>query len=52
MFRLKLAVLPGATALVLFVLVALLAPWLAPYAPGEVVGSAWSGVTPENWLGT
>ncbi|WP_413453363.1 ABC transporter permease [Erwinia persicina] len=52
MFRLKLAVLPGATALVLFFLVALLAPWLAPYAPGEVVGSAWGGVTPENWLGT
>ncbi|MFG1175104.1 ABC transporter permease [Erwiniaceae bacterium CAU 1747] len=52
MFRLKLAVLPGLTGLGLFILVAIFAPWLSPYAPDQVVGSAWSGVTAENWLGT
>ncbi|ROR05661.1 ABC transporter permease [Erwinia sp. JUb26] len=52
MFRLKLAVLPGVTGLGLFILVAVFAPWLSPYAPDQVVGSAWSGVTAENWLGT
>lgn len=52
MFRLKFAVLPGVTGLGLFILVAVFAPWLSPYAPDQVVGSAWSGVTAENWLGT
>ncbi|CCG86536.1 ABC transporter permease [Erwinia piriflorinigrans] len=52
MLRVKLAVLPGAIGLSLFILVALLAPWLAPWAPDQVVGSAWSGMTPQNWLGT
>lgn len=52
MFRLKFAVLPGAIGLGLFILVAIFAPWLSPYAPDQVVGSAWSGVTAENWLGT
>ena len=52
MFRLKFAVLPGVIGLGLFILVAIFAPWLSPYAPDQVVGSAWSGVTAENWLGT
>ncbi|WP_168403108.1 ABC transporter permease [Erwinia amylovora] len=52
MLRLKVAVLPGAIGLSLFILVALLAPWLSPYAPDQIVGSAWSGMTPQNWLGT
>jgi peptide/nickel transport system permease protein len=37
MFRLKLSVLPGVIGLSLFVLVALLAPWLAPFG-GRVAG--------------
>ena len=52
MFRLKFAVLPGVIGLGLFILVAIFAPWLSPYAPDQVVGSAWSGVTADNWLGT
>lgn len=52
MFRLKLALLPGVIGLALFILVAVFAPWLSPYAPDQVVGSAWAGVSPENWLGT
>lgn len=52
MLRLKVAVLPGAIGLSLFILVALLAPWLSPYAPDQIVGSAWSSMTPQNWLGT
>ena len=52
MIRLKFAVLPGVIGLGLFILVAIFAPWLSPYAPDQVVGSAWSGVTAENWLGT
>ena len=43
MLRLKLAVLPGAIGLSLFILVALLAPLISPYAPDQVVGSAWAG---------
>ncbi|CAO97435.1 ABC transporter permease [Erwinia tasmaniensis] len=52
MLRVKLAVLPGIIGLSLFILVALFAPWLAPWAPDQVVGSAWSEMTPQNWLGT
>lgn len=52
MFRLKLSVLPGVIGLGLFILVAIFAPWLSPYAPDQVVGSAWSGVSAQNWLGT
>jgi peptide/nickel transport system permease protein len=34
------------------VLSALLAPWLAPYANGEVVGDVWAPMNAQHWLGT
>jgi len=34
------------------VLVALLAPWLAPYENGQVIGDVWAPMSDKAWLGT
>ncbi|MFE8116848.1 ABC transporter permease [Brenneria goodwinii] len=49
---LKPSVVLGLLGLSLFILVALLAPWLAPYPADQVVGGAWLGPTDNLWLGT
>ena len=34
------------------VLVALLAPWIAPYENGQVIGDVWAPMSNKAWLGT
>ena len=34
------------------VLVALLAPWIAPYDNGQVIGDVWAPMSDKAWLGT
>ncbi|HXR02101.1 MAG TPA: ABC transporter permease [Pseudomonas sp.] len=48
----KLSHLPGIAGLILFVGVALLAPWLSPHAPDQVIGMAWDQPSPLAPLGT
>jgi peptide/nickel transport system permease protein len=42
----------GLTGLTLFVLIAVFAPWLAPYAPDKVIGMAWQAPDATLRLGT
>jgi len=35
-----------------FVLVAILAPWLAPHTAAEIVGDVWAPASAQFWLGT
>lgn len=42
----------GLFMLAAFILVAVLAPWLAPFDPRDSVGIPNEGPTPEHWLGT
>ncbi|MZH97161.1 ABC transporter permease [Dickeya dianthicola] len=48
----KPSVVFGLLGLGLFIGVALLAPWIAPYPADKVVGGAWLGPMPQVWLGT
>ncbi|WP_192458401.1 ABC transporter permease [Musicola keenii] len=48
----KFSVVLGLLGLGVFIAVALLAPWLAPYPADRVVGGAWLGPTSQAWLGT
>lgn len=48
----KIVHLPGIVGLILFVAVALLAPWLAPHAPDQVIGAAWDVSSALAPLGT
>jgi peptide/nickel transport system permease protein len=46
------AAVAGATVVLLFLLVAVLAPWLAPYDPGaQALDSGLSGPSRAHWLG-
>lgn len=36
----------------LYFLVAIFAPWIAPYGMAEVVGDVWEPASAEHWLGT
>ena len=35
-----------------FILVAIFAPWIAPYSEAETVGDTWAGMSAHSWLGT
>lgn len=48
----KLSLLPGLLGLLLFIAVALLAPWISPYAPDKVIGMAWDAPSALARLGT
>nr|WP_113865309.1 ABC transporter permease [Brenneria salicis]NMN93072.1 peptide/nickel transport system permease protein [Brenneria salicis ATCC 15712 = DSM 30166]RBP65149.1 peptide/nickel transport system permease protein [Brenneria salicis ATCC 15712 = DSM 30166]RLM31657.1 ABC transporter permease [Brenneria salicis ATCC 15712 = DSM 30166] len=48
----KLSALLGLSGVSVFVLVALLAPWLAPYPADQVIGGAWRGPMDNALLGT
>ncbi|MGA6994353.1 MAG: hypothetical protein WBX50_10705, partial [Candidatus Deferrimicrobiaceae bacterium] len=46
------AAVAGAAVVLLFLLVAVLAPWLAPYDPGaQALDSGLSGPSWSHWLG-
>jgi len=42
----------AAVVLVLLLLAALLAPWIAPYGENEIVGEFWEPFSARSWLGT
>lgn len=44
--------LVGITIVLVMVLAALLAPWIAPYDPAALVGKGLQGSSAEHWLGT
>lgn len=47
-----LAAWAGLVLTTLFLLAALLAPWLAPYGLGQIVGGVWEPSSSQYWLGT
>lgn len=49
---LKLVHLPGIVGSILFVVVAVFAPWLSPHAPDQVIGAAWDLPSQLSPLGT
>ena len=42
----------GMVVIVIYVIAAVFAPWLAPYGESDVVGKAYQPSGPEFWLGT
>lgn len=50
--RIPLGALIGLVMTVLFLLVAIFAPWIAPYGLGETVGAVWEPASDKAWLGT
>lgn len=42
----------GLLALATLVVLAILAPWIAPYGEAEVIGDVWQGPAANAWLGT
>ena len=50
--RVPASALVGLVLTAVFVLVALFAPLIAPYANGEVVGDVWAPMSAKAWLGT
>jgi peptide/nickel transport system permease protein len=47
-----LSALLGMTVTALFFLVAIFAPWIAPYGVGQTVGDVWEPASRAHWLGT
>ncbi len=50
--RIPLSALIGLLLTLAVVLVALLAPWIAPFGTGDVVGDVWAPASDKFWLGT
>ena len=50
--RIPASALIGLVFTVGIVLVAILAPWIAPYGNGQVVGDVWAPASDKVWLGT
>src|ERR1700680_346465 len=42
----------GIVIVTVFVLVAIFAPWIAPYSESESVSDTWADASPQYWLGT
>ncbi|MBL0373166.1 ABC transporter permease [Rhizobium sp. KVB221] len=42
----------GMTIVAVFIIMALFAPWIAPYSEAEVVGDTWASPSMQFWLGT
>ncbi len=50
--RIPFSALVGLVLTTAMVLVAILAPWIAPYGNAEVVGDVWGPMSARHWLGT
>ncbi|MCC0038026.1 MAG: ABC transporter permease [Brucellaceae bacterium] len=50
--RIPLSAWVGLILTTLFVFCAVFAPWIAPYAKGQIVGDVWEPMSGEHWLGT
>jgi len=42
----------GIVIVTIFILIAIFAPWIAPYDESETVGDTWAGMSAHSWLGT
>ena len=42
----------GIAIITIFIIVALFAPWIAPYSEAETVGDTWAPASAQFWLGT
>jgi len=42
----------GIVIIAIFIVIALFAPWLAPYGEAETVGDTWAPASAQFWLGT
>ena len=42
----------GIVIITIFIIIALFAPWLAPYGESETVGDTWAPASAQFWLGT
>jgi peptide/nickel transport system permease protein len=42
----------GIAIITVFIIVALFAPWIAPYSEAETVGDTWAPASAQFWLGT
>ena len=52
MRRIPIVTLIGLIITAGFFLAAILAPWIAPYARGQIVGGVWAPASATDWLGT
>jgi peptide/nickel transport system permease protein len=52
MKRIPLSALIGLVLTGAFVLIALFAPWIAPYSNSDAVGDVWAAMSAKHWLGT
>ena len=52
MTRIPLSAALGMAVTLAFFLVAILAPWIAPYGMTQTVGDVWEPASREHWLGT
>jgi peptide/nickel transport system permease protein len=50
--RIPISALVGMFVTLLFVLAAILAPWIAPYPDAAIVGDVWAPASAAHWLGT
>jgi peptide/nickel transport system permease protein len=50
--RIPTSALLGIAITLLFVLAAILTPWIAPYPNGAIVGDVWEPMSAKHWLGT
>jgi len=50
--RMPVSAMIGLVLTAAFVLVAILAPWLAPHTAAEIVGDVWAPASAQFWLGT
>ena len=50
--RIPLSAWVGLILTTLFVFCAVFAPWIAPYAKGQIVGDVWEPMSGQHWLGT
>jgi peptide/nickel transport system permease protein len=42
----------GMFIVAVFILIAIFAPWIAPYNESETIGDTWAGMSAHAWLGT
>ncbi|MBS9722491.1 ABC transporter permease [Tianweitania sp. BSSL-BM11] len=50
--RIPIGALIGLILTAMFLIMAIFAPWLAPFGNGEIVGEVWAPMSAAHWLGT
>ncbi|GHD20088.1 ABC transporter permease [Tianweitania populi] len=50
--RIPIGALIGLVLTAMFLIMAIFAPWIAPFGNGEIVGEVWAPMSSAHWLGT